>query len=235
MTDEASRITKDIDETLREWQAKLGRDEFFELGRDPKFTSDFRHKLIKAGEHLRWTFGHSLGTNAAKEVAYQRVQGLLKPMLEDLRDLERQPRGSVANTRRAQEQLDAVRRALAQLHALERVSPETPDTEAPDTPPPTEPQPPTGDDPPVNDEKAPPPQQPDPSPYELTNFLARHFNLTELRDLCLKVNIPYDQLNQSDTRSMAQEIVGYARRRETYGTLVAAVRELRSSAFPPAR
>lgn len=250
MGDEASRVVQDVDATLRKWQIKLGRD-FFELGRELDITHDFIHDLNGVGVRLSDTRGdYSQGIDAKRMVANARVQGLLGSLLDFLSDLVRTPRGSDANTLYAQEKLDALLAAVAQLRALDGEPPVTvstsglteeefsstldeqpvddeadyalPDATQVET---------TLDPPPTDPEPATTFQKQDPSQYDLTHYLADYFTIPELRDLCLSLDIPYSRLSQSDTLTMAQEMVDYARRHGKHPALVAEVKSLRSFLF----
>lgn len=249
MGDEGGRVIQEADTVLREWRAKLFDDEFLELGRDPEFTRSFLRALIHVRASLGTANDHPLETNAKRAWAYSLLDGRLGRLIDYLSVLEREPRGSVDNTRHALDQLDGILKALADLPDFEG--------EAANVPPPPPPlpniavsQPPrpkpaalssesavneasrtAPPEPPVTTEESAVRLAPDLTRAQLFDMLRTHFDMEELHALRLSLEIPPHALTTNSVASTARSLLEYAERHGKYPALMAEVKRLRSFLF----
>ena len=64
----------------------------------------------------------------------------------------------------------------------------------------------------------------------LRQFIIKHFNDSELRDLCLDMSVDYEVLRGDNKADKARELVAYCERRQIIPDLVARCKELRPKA-----
>lgn len=225
MSDEAGRVIQEADAIIRKWRIELGDVEDFELGRSPEFTRDFLHAL----KHIRTGLGtvadHLPAFSAKRARAYSQLDGRLGRLIAYLSTLEREPPGSVDNTRNAIDQLDAILKALADLpdFEAETVNVPPPPRPAPDAPVPPEP--------PVPVEESAAHEAPELTSAQLLDMLRNYFDTVELHALSRSLSIPAHALTTSSVAVMALSLLEYAERHGKYQALVAEVKRLRPFLF----
>ena len=64
-------------------------------------------------------------------------------------------------------------------------------------------------------------------PAVLRRFIVKHFNDSELRDLCLDMGVDHENLSGDNKADKARELVAYCERRQIVPGLVAKCKELR--------
>lgn len=207
MQTEAGQLLRQIQVELAQQAENYARP-FWELGVHPATTRALLARLWQARRQLWSLDSHftpardpaAVGVYAETLDAFQREIDFLEALADEAR-------GSVDNTRRARGNAAASLRALNRLIELEAGNskpdprPSSPHAaELPNAGAPTE---------------------------NLHRLLREHFSKGELRDLCLDLDIPYEELEEGSISSMSRTLVEYSRRHSSYERLVARVTELR--------